>query len=155
MQCIFTKKSRKTIFFYRIKNIYCEDQMYQDSLEKLFLSNLNDKMIKQKLSNILRPETFTLYQVSPSYKTSGAHYFILPKALPLAQIALTGSIYSTLAITIERYLIVCHPFYTVSHKWSAWRYIVPIVTFSFGYNAPKFFELETGVRQVAEVIRVN
>ena len=61
----------------------------------------------------------------------------------MAQIALTGSIYSTLAITIERYLIVCHPFYTVSHKWSAKRYIIPIVAWSLLYNSPKFFELHT------------
>jgi hypothetical protein len=57
------------------------------------------------------------------------------------QIALTGSIYSTLAITVERYLTVCHPFYTVSHRWSATHYVAPIVTFSFLYNLPKFFEL--------------
>ena len=88
---------------------------------------------------------FALPEMSPNYKTSGAHFYVLPKALPLAQIALTGSIYSTLAITIERYLIVCHPFYTVSHQWSAKRYIVPIVTFSLMYNLPKFFELQTGI----------
>ena len=61
----------------------------------------------------------------------------------MAQIALTGSIYSTLAITIERYLIVCHPFYTVSHNWSAKRYIIPICAWSLLYNFPKFFELYT------------
>ena len=77
------------------------------------------------------------------FEDSGAHSIFLPKALPVAQIALTGSIYSTLAITVERYLIVCHPFYTVSHKWSAKRYIIPIVAWSLLYNAPKFFELHT------------
>lgn len=86
---------------------------------------------------------FALPQLCKSYTESGAHFFILPKALPLAQIALTGSIYSTLAITLERYLTVCHPFYTVSHKWAAKRYIIPIVSFAFLYNAPKFFELYT------------
>lgn len=80
---------------------------------------------------------FALPYMSQAYRESGAHYYILPKALPFAQIALTGSIYSTLAITIERYLIVCHPFYTVSHSWSAKKYIVPIVVFSLLYNSPK------------------
>ena len=96
----------------------------------------------------------TFSQVSEGYKSSGAHFYILPRALPLAQIALTGSIYSTLAITVERYLIVCHPFYTVSHKWSAWRYILPIVTFSLVYNLPKFFELYTGYVPI-ETVRKN
>ena len=80
---------------------------------------------------------FALPVISTTYMTSGAHYYVLPRALPVAQIALTGSIYSTLAITIERYLIVCHPFFTVSHKWSAKRYIIPIVAFTkFGMLAP-------------------
>jgi len=35
----------------------------------------------------------------------------LPFVLPLAQIGLTGSIYLTMAITLERYFTVCHPFY--------------------------------------------
>ena len=64
---------------------------------------------------------FTIPQISPGYKTMGYHYHVLPRALPLAQMTLTGSIYSTLAMTVERYLTVCHPFYTVSHKWSAKR----------------------------------
>eukprot|EP00093_Oithona_nana_P008765 08765.XXX_270950_269375_1 [CDS] Oithona nana genome sequencing. len=86
---------------------------------------------------------FALPKLYPEFEESGAHSIFLPKALPLAQIALTGSIYSTLAITIERYLIVCHPFYTVSHSWSAKRYVIPILIWSLLYNAPKFFELYT------------
>ena len=57
------------------------------------------------------------------------------------QIGLTGGIYFTVAVTVERYLTVCQPFYHVSHKWSAWRYIAPIVILAFAYNMPKFFEL--------------
>ena len=64
---------------------------------------------------------FTIPQLSSDYKTLGLHFHVLPKALPLAQVSLTGSIYSTLAMTVERYLTVCHPFFTVSHKWSAKR----------------------------------
>jgi len=45
---------------------------------------------------------FTLPQIIPSYRSRGAHYRVLPRALPLAQISLTGSIYTTLAITVER-----------------------------------------------------
>ena len=44
---------------------------------------------------------FTAPLVSPSYQAV-AHPHVLPKALPIAQVVMTGSIYSTLAITVER-----------------------------------------------------
>ncbi|XP_023334081.1 probable G-protein coupled receptor frpr-1 isoform X2 [Eurytemora carolleeae] len=61
--------------------------------------------------------------------------------LPFAQIGLTGSIYMTLAIAIERYTTVCHPFFKFYHGWSAKLYILPILIFSILFNIPKFFEL--------------
>ena len=48
-----------------------------------------------------------------------------------------------------RFLIVCHPFYTVSHQWSAMRYMIPILTWSLLYNFPKFFELHTAFDEKA------
>ena len=53
-----------------------------------------------------------------------------------------GSIYTTLAISTERYITVCHPFFKISHTWSAKRYLIPILILSISYNIPKFFELE-------------
>ena len=64
--------------------------------------------------------------------------------IPLAQISVTGSVYSTVVISIERYMISCKPFFVVSHKWSAKRYTIPTIIFSVIYNFPKFFELKTG-----------
>lgn len=88
---------------------------------------------------------FTIPLISSNFMTSGLYHYIIPKALPLVQIAMTGSVYSTIAISVERYLIVCHPFYVVSHEWSFKKYVVPIVTFSFVYNIPRFFELKTEI----------
>ena len=76
------------------------------------------------------------------------YYYIVPKAIPIAQIALTGSTYCTGAISVERYLTVCHPFYSKQKRWSSKRYILPIIAFCLIYNAPRFFELRTKVSEV-------
>ena len=83
---------------------------------------------------------FVLPEFVESYKSDGYHYHIAPFAIPLAQTSLTGSIYCTVGISIERYLTVCHPFYLSRNKWSAKRYIIPIVLFSILYNTTRFFE---------------
>ena len=87
----------------------------------------------------------SLPSMAPQYEKSAFYNYMIPILLPLNQIAMTGSIYSKVAITIERYLIVCHPFYVMSHRWKAKLYILPIITFSVVYNLPKFFEIQTTV----------
>ena len=94
---------------------------------------------------------FSAPQMSEDYKNSTFYHYFAPVALPLTQVALTGSIYTTLAITLERYLIVCHPFYVVSHEWSSKLYVLPIVIFSIVYNVPKFFELYAMPCMVKEI----
>eukprot|EP00094_Tigriopus_californicus_P009763 TCALIF_09412-PA protein Name:"Similar to FR FMRFamide receptor (Drosophila melanogaster)" AED:0.27 eAED:0.27 QI:370/0/0.5/0.5/0/0/2/0/357 len=86
---------------------------------------------------------FALPQFSSDYKSSGVYYYLLPWILPLAQVGLTGSIYFTMAIALERYFTVCHPFFRVSHSWSSRVYVIPIVSFALLFNLPKFFELKT------------
>ena len=88
---------------------------------------------------------FSFPLIFPQYEQSAFYNYLLPLLLPLNQIALTGSIYAKLAITLERYLIVCHPFYVISHRWKAKLYIWPIVIYSVVYNLPKFFEIQTSV----------
>ena len=51
-------------------------------------------------------------------------------------IGLTGSIYSTIAISIERCLRVYQP---INHH-SAWNYFCPLVAIVLLYNAPKLLE---------------
>jgi hypothetical protein len=93
---------------------------------------------------LLNVVVFTIPALSHEYRHF-QHPFVASIVIPILQVALTGSVYCTTAISIERYLNVCEPFWTVSHNWSAKIYIIPIVIISFCYNIPKFFELSTGV----------
>jgi hypothetical protein len=86
---------------------------------------------------------FAVPGVFEGYKQGGYHFYVVPKAVPVIQIALTGSVYCTVAISLERYLTVCHPFYIAGNKWSAKRYIIPILIFSLLYNTSRFFEMRT------------
>ena len=53
-----------------------------------------------------------------------------------------GSIYSTLAVAIERYTSVCHPHYTPSHCAGSFS-ISALVIFSIAFNVCRFLEFET------------
>ena len=92
---------------------------------------------------ILNIWMFVVPGLSKPYHNRGYEYIFAPIAMPLTQICLTGSVYCTMAISVERYLTVCHPFYTASTKWSAKRYIIPILFISVVYNFTRFFELST------------
>lgn len=66
-----------------------------------------------------------------------------PTVLPLTQVAMTGSVYSVVAVALERYSNICQPFV---NNWggrcNGLGYILAIILFSFAYNTVKFFELE-------------
>ena len=68
---------------------------------------------------------------------------LIPIGYPILETALTSSIYFTLAITIERYLIVCHPFYAFNREWPFLTYMLPISLFSVLYNIPRYYEFQT------------
>ena len=86
---------------------------------------------------------FVVPGLSEEYSRQGYAFLFAPTVMPITQIALTGSVYCTMAISVERYLVVCHPFYTTSKNWSAKRYMIPIILFSVIYNLPRFFELRS------------
>ena len=70
----------------------------------------------------------------------GSVFFVQPYLLPLAEIGLTGSIYFTIAISIERYLVICRPFLHLTRSIAPRFYIIPTVLFSIIFNIPHFFE---------------
>ena len=66
--------------------------------------------------------------------TTDVHSFSqVPVLLPLAQICLTGSIYLTIAIAIERYTTVCHPFFKARIVFASLLPVVSILYLSCFY----------------------
>ena len=122
------------------------------SLVRMFLKsevrlNFHLIMILLALYDTLLIVSFMLVisipDISLEYKTHGLYYSIGPIAMPLLQVSITGSAYCTICVSFERYMTVCHPFYMASKSWSAKRYIIPVIVFSFLYNASRFFEFYT------------
>ena len=81
--------------------------------------------------------TFKAFQAN-----SDVYVYLYPHIIhPFTHIAATGVIYMTVAITIERYLGLCHPFLPPTSR-KAWFYVLPVVILSITMNIPKFLEIE-------------
>ena len=63
--------------------------------------------------------------------------------IPLAQITLSGSSFTTVTLTIERYISLCAPYLRYTHGIKSVHYIIPVLVFSTFYNSPRFFEWRT------------
>ena len=76
--------------------------------------------------------------------TEGTMPHAMPWIFPLANIAHTGSTYLTVAVTVERYVAVCHPLRSrsVCTYGRARIYVLAISALVVLYNVPKFLEVE-------------
>ena len=97
--------------------------------------------------------TVLLESLSKLGVPSNTYNLLFPYLLyPLNSISMTGSIYMTIAIAMERYIAVQRPifrvpnqFRSVTNDYSHWKkqlikYVAPISVFSLFFNFPKFFE---------------
>ena len=88
---------------------------------------------------------YGISKVSTEYYKA-TYYIIAPYIFPTFEIGSTGSIYITMAICIERYFVVCRPFWYHEQAIPSRAYTVPILLFSVIYNIPRFFEVRTTIQ---------
>jgi len=75
------------------------------------------------------------------YWKSRVHPHITPWIFPLIQISLNGSTWTTVALTIERYISVLYPFTRLNR--SSAIYTIPVIVIAVVWNIPRFGELST------------
>ena len=98
---------------------------------------------------ILRVMT-SIYTYTRTKDAFSAHFpYIVNYVFPFAQMSLTGTVWLTVLVTLNRYVSVCKP-YEVSQlcsKRQARRHVIVITLFSIIYSVPKFFEYTIGPKR--------
>ena len=61
---------------------------------------------------------------------------------PFSNIGMCGTIFMTVAISIERFLGICYPLHLPPHNRKSWFYIIPVTILAILVNIPKFLESE-------------
>ena len=82
--------------------------------------------------------TFKAFDLDTYAYTISFPYIIYP----VTSISLCGTIFMTVAISIERFLGICYPLHLPPANRKAWYYVLPIFCLSILVNLPKFFEGE-------------
>ena len=103
----------KDVFYKLLMALACFDNLY---ISIMLISNLNSKFaMDSDLIKYLTP------------------YFLFP----FKMISTYGTIFMTVAISIERYIGI---HYSCIEKRKSWFYIIPVILISVTLNVPTFFE---------------
>ena len=70
------------------------------------------------------------------------YYYCLPFVYAMVHVAKVGSVFTTLAVSLERYFAVCKPLWIHIRRCHPANYILSVIIFAFGFNIPKFMEFE-------------
>ena len=92
--------------------------------------------------------TFKAFEVHNYAYTISFPYIIYP----ITNISLCGTIFMTVAISIERFPGICYPLHLPPQNRKAWYYVLPIFCLSVIVNLPKFFEAEIEWQQDDDVL---
>jgi len=97
--------------------------------------------------------SFSLPIISKNWK-SFVHPFILPWLLPVLQISLNGSIWTTVSVAVERFISIVHPRFWFS-SFPSTVYIVPTLILSIVWNIPRWNELFTCIKTHNETVHIG
>jgi len=87
--------------------------------------------------------TFRAFEEVVPFDSAYAYKITYPHLiLPFLNVGLCGTIFMTVAISIERFLGICHPLHYPPHTRKSWFYILPVLVISLLVNIPKFLEAE-------------
>ena len=84
---------------------------------------------------LTRVGSFGYYSMACRTHYNEAYHFLLNL---LSDIGLTGSIYTTIIVSLERYLGICHPFFPYRRKICI--YLIPIFAVVFCFHLPQFLD---------------
>ena len=96
---------------------------------------------------VIADSTSRIELMSP--KLSDVYHYLLPFLYGLTHVSKVGSVFTTLAVSLERYFAVCRPLWIRIRRCHPALYIVLVTVFAFAFNIPKFLEFE--VRNVSNV----
>ena len=86
-------------------------------------------VLKWKIISIFK--IFSVYFCS---FTGKIFVLLAPYLMPVTQMALTGSVHTTVALTLERYISVVVPFFRQRNNLKAWTFILPVAVFAITYR---------------------
>lgn len=75
------------------------------------------------------------------------YYYCLPFLYGFTHLCKVGSVFTTLAVSLERYFAVCHPLWIRIRRCPPAMYIILVTVFAFAFNIPKFLEFEAIVSE--------
>jgi len=127
--------------FLNISSVFYFSQLrHQRAFHRLLLT----LALMDTLHLIASAFTFSVANLSYDYASHAWHY-IVPYSLPIAQSSMTGSVYLTISLTVERYFSVVKPFYQMRNRWlrSSMCLAFPGIIFSLLFTLPNYFMLKT------------